>query len=133
MTAQEIARITQSPPGYMAKILQGLGRASVVTSQRGPTGGFRLNHELDAISVLDVINAVDPLPRIHKCPLGLEAHKDQLCSLHSRIDHALLEVERSFGDTTIGDLLRDPGASYPLGGVIRRNGSDPDVDVDLAP
>jgi Rrf2 family protein len=121
MTAQEIATITQSPPGYMAKILQSLGRAGLVASQRGPAGGFRLIHDLDAISVLDVINAVDPLPRVHQCPLGLAAHADQLCSLHSRIDRAMLEVERSFGDTTIGDLLRDPCTSYPLGGATCPN------------
>lgn len=115
MTAHEIAEITHAPPGYLAKVLQGLAKAGIITSQRGPTGGFRLLHNLTSVSVLDAINAVDPMLRICECPLGLEQHKDHLCSVHARIDQAMESVESSFGNTTIAELLADPGAPHPLG------------------
>src|SRR5262249_55520292 len=93
LTTQTIAEQTQVPAGYLSKVLQGLGRAGLVESQRGLRGGFVLARRLDEISVLDVINAADPLRRIRSCPLGLVAHGVRLCPLHRRIDDTIALVE----------------------------------------
>ena len=69
---RDIADATQVPSGYLAKVLQSLGRAGLVTSQRGLGGGFVLGRSAEEISVLDVVNAVDPLERIESCPLHIE-------------------------------------------------------------
>lgn len=62
------------------------------------------------ISILEVVNAVDPIARITTCPLGLEAHGPNLCALHKKLDEVAAEIERSFGATTLRDLL----VSVPL-------------------
>src|SRR5688572_19877331 len=79
MTTQQIADATRVPAGYLSKVLQALGRAGLVHSQRGLHGGFTLGRPMDQLSVLDVINAVDPLKRIERCPLGLATHGTNLC------------------------------------------------------
>ena len=66
-----------------------------------------LLHELDEVTVLDVVNAVDPIRRIKKCPLGLAAHGVKLCPMHSRLDAALEAIEELFGNTTLAELLAD--------------------------
>lgn len=66
------------------------------------------------VSVLEVINAVDPIRRITTCPLGLAAHGTRLCALHARLDAATAHVESSFGNTTIADLLADDTKSALL-------------------
>lgn len=109
-TTGQISQATQIPGAYLSKVLQQLAKASVVQSQRGLGGGFSLLRTADSLTVLDVVNAVDPVQRIRECPLALEAHAAQLCALHRRLDEAIALVERVFGQTTIEDLLADPAS-----------------------
>lgn len=111
---QRIAEITKVPPGYLPKVLQMLGRAGLVDSRRGLGGGFRLSRSATELTVLEVINAVDPVKRIEKCPLDIETHGVTLCPLHKRLDEAMEYVERSFASTTIAELLKQPGCSTPF-------------------
>ena len=107
-TTQAIAHTTQIPPGYLSKVLNSLARAGVLTAQRGLYGGFILSRSPTQISVLEVIQAVDPLKRIVKCPLNLEAHKDQLCPLHSRLDASIAMIQADLERSSIADLLSRP-------------------------
>jgi Rrf2 family protein len=115
MTTQAIAEGTQVPAGYLSKVLQSLGRAGLVRSQRGQGGGFGLARAAERISALDVINAVAPLERIHTCPLHLPQHRGALCPLHQKLDDAVVLLERSFGSTSLAELLEGNGRSRPLG------------------
>ena len=45
------------------------------------------------LTILEVVNAVDPVQRIESCPLGIAAHGTNLCPLHRRLDLALEAVE----------------------------------------
>jgi len=114
LTAQQIAVRTRVPASYLSKVLQALGRAGLVQAQRGLRGGYVMSRPLGELSVLDVINAVDPLKRIDRCPLGLHAHKRRLCSLHRQLDHGIALVESLFGQTTIAQLLADQNPRPPL-------------------
>ena len=107
-TTQAIADTTQIPPRYLAKVLQSLARAGVLTGQRGLNGGFLLARSPAEITVLDVIQAVEPLKRIHKCPLDLEAHRERLCPLHTRLDQSLALIEENLRQATLADLLDRP-------------------------
>jgi len=113
-TTMQIAATTRVPPGYLSKVLQALARANLVNSQRGLYGGFTLTRPPDKISVLEVINAVDPIHRIESCPLGLKAHGTQLCALHRRLDDAIAHIQKAFSESTIADLLAEPSTSHPL-------------------
>lgn len=109
-----MARATHVPAGYMSKVLQALARYGLVVSQPGRKGGFRLARPAEVLTVLEVINAVEPIQRIRTCPLQLESHGTNLCPLHRKLDSAMAEVERAFADSTIADLLRDQSGSPPL-------------------
>ncbi len=116
-TTLQIATAAKVPAGYLSKVLQALGRADLVQSQHGRHGGFRLARPAAKISVLDVINSVDPLQRIRTCPLGLPSHGMNLCPLHRRLDDAMQTVERAFAVSTIADLVSEPTRSRPLCGT----------------
>jgi Rrf2 family protein len=111
-TTAYIAEATQIPAGYLAKVMQSLSRARLVHSQRGLNGGFTLTKEPEELTILEIVNTVDPLRRFHECPLGL--HGTNLCPLHRRLDDAAQLVEDAFGDTTIADLLNVPQSRKPL-------------------
>jgi Rrf2 family transcriptional regulator, nitric oxide-sensitive transcriptional repressor len=110
----EIARATRVPAGYLAKVLQLLAKGGLVTSAPGRKGGFRLARPADAISILEVINAVDPVERIRRCPLGIESHGGALCPLHRRLDRAIGLMEQAFAEATIAELLAEPTVAAPL-------------------
>ncbi len=107
-TVSEIATATHVSSGYLAKVLQQLVRGGIATSQRGPGGGFVLARPAAEIAVLAVIDAVDPIPRLHGCPLGLAEHAQALCPLHRALDDAYAAIERTFAEATLADLSGRP-------------------------
>jgi len=113
-STSQLAEKTQVPPAYLSKVLQSLVKAGIVHSQRGVGGGMSLLISADELAILDVINAVDPLKRIHNCPLGLKSHSANLCPLHRNIDNAICLLEKNFRDTKLADLLAESGGSVPL-------------------
>jgi Rrf2 family protein len=113
-TTEEIARVTRVPQAYLAKVLQSLVHAHLVRSQRGIGGGVALAKPPDELTILEVVQAVDPIRRIRECPLGLAAHGVRLCPLHKRLDNALALVEKAFGETTLAEVLAEPSESVPL-------------------
>jgi Rrf2 family protein len=113
-TAQRIAEVTVVPEGYMSKVLNTLARAGIVTSQRGPTGGFSLAIPASRLTMLEVVEAVEPLPRIRTCPLELSEHAGALCPLHGVLASLVEDTSRRLAETTIADLVVSP--VLPLGG-----------------
>ncbi|MEY4191275.1 MAG: hypothetical protein RIR17_2011 [Planctomycetota bacterium] len=111
---EEIAAATKVPRPYMAKVLLGLVRSKVLHSQRGLGGGVSLQRNPREVTILEVVNAVDPILRITKCPLDLASHGVNLCPLHKRMDEALAKIEETFQKTTLDEVLAKPGESIPL-------------------
>lgn len=113
-TTDQIAVATKVPKAYLSKVLQGIVRGGIVHSQRGSGGGMTLVKNPADLTVLEVVNAVDPICRIHECPLGLPSHGTRLCPLHKRMDAVLEQVENTFRSTTLAEILAEPSASIPL-------------------
>ena len=113
-TTDQIAVATRVPKAYLSKVLQGLSRGGIVHSQRGSGGGMTLVKAPGDLTILEVVNAVEPLGRIRECPLGLATHGVRLCPLHRRMDNALATVEAAFAETTLAEILAEPTKSPPL-------------------
>ena len=113
-TTQQIAEATKVPNAYLSKVLQAVSRSGLVKSQRGLHGGFSLTRGPEKITILEVVNSVDPLIRIKECPLGISSHGVNLCPLHSRLDSATAMVEDAFSKTTLAEILVEPTSSVPL-------------------
>jgi len=113
-TTEQLAETTKVPKAYLSKVLQALRRAGLIHAQRGMRGGVSLIPDPETLTILQVVNAVDPIQRIHVCPLGLPSHGTFLCPLHKRMDDALASVETALGSTTLAELLADPSPSIPL-------------------
>jgi Rrf2 family protein len=135
-TVEQIAQATRVPQAYLAKVIQDLVHKGVLRSQRGVGGGISLVKTPAELTILEVVNAVDPIKRIHTCPLGLAAHGVRLCPLHRRLDNALAAVEAAFDATTLAEVLAEPSESIPLcdfptlrvGGTEEQHRSADDAD-----
>jgi len=113
-TTDQISEATQVPKPYLSKVLQNLGRSDIVRSQRGIGGGVSLVKTPEELTILEVVDAVEPIVRIETCPLGLKGHGKHLCPLHRRMDEALAMVQEAFGKTTLAEILAEPSRSIPL-------------------
>lgn len=109
-----IAAETAVPPSYLSKVLQALARTEILSSRRGVGGGFQLTRPPEELTVLEVVNAVDPIRRISTCPLRLKTHGSHLCPMHARLDSAMALVEDALGQSTIRDIMWEPGRPMPL-------------------
>ena len=113
-TTDQISEATQVPKPYLSKVLQNLGRSDIVRSQRGVGGGVTLVKTPAELTILEVVDAVEPIVRIETCPLGLKSHGKHLCPLHRRMDDALAMVQSAFQKTTLAEILAEPSSSTPL-------------------
>lgn len=105
--ADEVASATGTPRNYMAKVLNALAKAGVVSSARGPAGGFALSAAPETIKLARVIEIFDQPHRHTQCLLGngpcLSAEP---CTAHRNWESVVHRSREPLLDTTISDLLR---------------------------
>lgn len=71
------------PVGFLRQVLQELGRAGLVKSQLGRTGGYSLVRDPDTITLLDVIEALEGSVEDGQCAMtGGPCHAKPACALH---------------------------------------------------
>ena len=112
-SADCLAENTKVPRRYLHTVLQALVRAKLVRSQSGPGGGYALARAARRITILDVVNAVAPLERIRRCPLGLRSHT-RLCPLHKELDDVYAATEKALRRITIAQLVDSTSDAVPL-------------------
>lgn len=114
VSTSDLAEVTKVPMNYLAKVLQLLARSGIVSGRRGVGGGYKLTREPGEISMLDVINAIDPIERIGSCPLGLPNHSGALCPLHRKLDEAVAMLIKQFSGISMADMIGELGDTRPL-------------------
>lgn len=120
-SADAISAALGVPRNYMGKVLNTLARAGVLTSVRGPRGGFRLAVHPAQLRIEAVIEPFQRLPERRVCLLGdRPCDAGHPCDVHVRWRRMSDPVTAFFRDTTIAELL-DPGdAEMHAGRVMSR-------------
>jgi Rrf2 family protein len=125
LSAGRVSAETKVPTSYLSKVLQSLVRAGLITATRGARGGYSLAAAAETISILTVVNAIEPLERITECPLGLAWHAGGLCPMHHHLNCATVRAEESFAQKSVADLVAEGGAWGPL--CTKAKGSSDDA------
>ncbi|MGW4794536.1 RrF2 family transcriptional regulator, partial [Nonomuraea sp. NPDC004297] len=66
-SAAQLAQYYDLPAPYLAKQLQALVKAGVLTATTGPRGGFRLARQASEITLLHIVEAVDGASSPYEC------------------------------------------------------------------
>ena len=113
MRAEEIADATGAPHNYMAKTLNALAKTGLVTSARGPAGGFTLAVAPSAIPIARIVDLFD-VPRIQtRCMLGnVPCDPANPCPAHESWTRVMRARREPLLSTTVADLLG--GAALPI-------------------
>jgi Rrf2 family iron-sulfur cluster assembly transcriptional regulator len=67
---------------YLEQLFARLRKQGLVSSSRGPGGGYRLSRSAESITVLDVISAVDEKVDSTQCEGRQNCHGDEQCLSH---------------------------------------------------
>ena len=96
------------PQSYLAKLLQELSRHDLVSSTRGPKGGFYLSKANRNEPLAKIIHVIDGKKRLETCLLSLEdCNKEKPCPLHKIFMPARSKLVQSLEKKTIADLSLD--------------------------
>ena len=115
MRADELARATGSPANYLAKTLNALAKAGIVTSARGPRGGFTLAIASDELTLAHIVDCFDDVRPASQCLLGTRpCDPRQPCRAHERWSAVQATRRAALVHTTVADLLAGSEGARPL-------------------
>ena len=103
-----IATTLDVPRHFLGKIMQDLVKRGIITSVKGPGGGFSLTTSTLDKSVAELIDVIDGSQVFMKCTLGLPVCSDQNpCPLHKQVEGYRKNLINIFKNTTLRDLYED--------------------------
>ena len=107
----EIAASQQLSLSYLEQLFARLRRSGLVTSARGPGGGYRLARDSDRISVAAIIAAVDEPIRATRCDessgpcLALPGQMSERCQTHDLWAELGRQISLFLGGVTLADVV----------------------------
>tara|TARA_B100001564_G_C20529901_1_gene619233 strand:- start:409 stop:837 length:429 start_codon:yes stop_codon:yes gene_type:complete len=107
VSAKQVSDATSITETTSSKILKLLNKSKIISSTRGAKGGYCLEKKLDAVSIIDVIAAIDGSPSVTMCCEENQGNCDleSLCSSKqgwNKVNKALLSTLSSF---TLADFI----------------------------
>lgn len=104
------------PTPFLAKILQQLAKQKILSSSKGPHGGFSLLKDPRLITLLDIVNSIDGKDVFTNCVMhgstceGVKKEKKR-CPLHDDYQKTRTDLIELFTNKTIHDLVKAADSS----------------------
>lgn len=105
LTTEQLAEMTKVPLMYLAKVMQALVRADIVTSKPGKAGGFSLKILPHELSLNTVIEAIDAPQGIEVYPLDMQSYGSILRPLYQKLSQMDALVRKECSKILIKDLI----------------------------
>jgi Rrf2 family iron-sulfur cluster assembly transcriptional regulator len=102
----DIAARQEISLSYLEQLFARMRRKGLVISARGPGGGYRLSRAADAISVGDIVQAVDEPLRATRCTEGKGCMtKGERCLTHDLWEDLGRRIEDYLGSVSLADVI----------------------------
>mgnify|MGYP001813858124 CR=1 FL=1 len=80
---KRISKELETPQPFLAKLLQQLAKSKLVSSVKGPNGGFYLDKKNRKNALWDIVKCIDGTEKFDQCFLGLAICGDENpCPVH---------------------------------------------------
>ena len=115
LSVSEIANGIDSPIPFTAKILQTLTREGIISSSKGPNGGFFISSDSKPVPLNRIVEVIDGASFLHSCSLGLDECSDKNpCPIHNDVRLYKERLKEVFHKTTVQQLAIEieKGNSY---------------------
>ncbi|MFT4654886.1 MAG: Rrf2 family iron-sulfur cluster assembly transcriptional regulator [Kangiellaceae bacterium] len=90
---------------YLEQLFSKLRKEELVTSVRGPGGGYRLGREPSNIAIGDVIRAVDEIVDATRCHGQSDCQGGERCLTHSLWQDLSDRISAFLNSITLGELM----------------------------
>ncbi len=108
LSIKEIAKEIDSPESFTAKILQSLSREGIISSIKGPNGGFYLEPKSKPIPLAAIVKVIDGEGILHSCALGLKECSDTFpCPIHEDIKSYKTRLRQVMNEKTVQQLSKE--------------------------
>ena len=124
VSTRALAELHGAPKEYLSKALQALSRAGIVEGSLGPTGGYRLARPPEAVTFLDVVEAVEGRRRTFQCT---EIRRNNPCRRAGHRDAGPCPIARVMNRADAA--WRDALAAETLAGLLGALGREVDRDL----
>jgi len=119
-----IKKITEDlniPAPFLGKIMQKLARKNILSSIKGPHGGFALGKKAEEISLYEIIVQIDGEEYFNNCIIRLEpcscfTEEISTCPIHKRFSSVRSELVAFYQNTSLADIVDD----FEISGEIVR-------------
>ena len=108
---KQISNDLDLPTPFLAKILQQLAKQKILSSLKGPHGGFSLLRDPKDITLLDIVNTIDGYDTFTNCIMhkgtceGVKL-ENKICPLHEDYEKNRSELIKLFRSKTIDELVK---------------------------
>jgi len=114
LPAKEIAATFKISSAHLAKVMQRLVRAGLVSSSRGPAGGFTLARPSQEITLLEIYEAIEGALSQEGCLLAKEVCPGSACLLGDIICDVNETFRKGLASKTLAALARSYLTRAPL-------------------
>ena len=90
---------------YLEQLFARLRRRGLVSSTRGPGGGYRLAHEADQIAIADIVSAVDETVDATRCGGNADCQNQQRCLTHELWEDLSSQIHSFLSDISLADAI----------------------------
>jgi Rrf2 family protein len=108
ISAREISDSIDVPTPFLAKLFQQLVRAGIISSTKGPRGGFFMTAKNKDHTICDIIDNIDGMQRLTDCFLGLNACDSMNpCPVHFIVEPFKENLLKKFRDKSILEFAEE--------------------------
>lgn len=104
-TVSSIVHAINAPRPFLSKLLQQLSSRDLISSAKGPGGGFYISEDQMEASILEVIVEVEGKDRLKQCALNFEnCDERNPCSIHHLIAEEKESIHKAYYNIKLKDL-----------------------------
>lgn len=98
---------------YAGKVLQPLSHSGILSSTKGPNGGFTIGREPNTITLLEIIELFEGEDALRTCVMtsctcSNYENEQKECKVHSAISPGREQLINSLRNCTVADFLSNP-------------------------
>lgn len=110
ISIEKISEAIGTPRHFTGKLLQVLAKQKIISSIKGPHGGFYIEPDAPGIKLSRVVEAIDGTEIFKACALGLNAcSEEHPCPLHHQYKGIREQIKAMMENQTVQQLGKELG------------------------
>jgi len=107
ISAREIAEAINIPSPFLSKLLQILSKKNVISSSKGPGGGFYMTGKNLNLNLIEIVKHIDGVDNFEDCVLGLKkCSSEKPCPVHYSIQPLKKQFLKELSENTIDSFAK---------------------------